>query len=166
VRIFRLRKRKRASPALETGIFSPSVSKPARYLEIREIDNWRPVPFQVDPPPVRELVLSAVDNYVSSLRGALDEGTAPAVDPLIQSWVAGWIATVETEYADHSAVIHIHLGQAVQWLTDSTVLARHEREKFERIRADYLACRARLGGAAEHELGPHGRQSGEERPSQ
>ena len=69
--------------------------------------------------------------------------------------MASWLATVETEYADHCAVVHIHRSQALQWLTDSTVLARHEREKLDLLRADYLASRARLGGAAGQDPGPN-----------
>jgi hypothetical protein len=150
--LFRRRKGKNASPAREDTMSWPAWHQPGRYLEIREIDNWRPLPFQVPPPPDRETELRAVDQHVESLRGALDEGTSAALDPLIKYRLAGWLATVDTEYADHTAVIDIHRGQAVQWLTDSKVLAQHEREKLEQIRADYLASRARLGGAAVQDL--------------
>lgn len=151
MRLFRRRKGKNASPARQDSTFSPPWREPGRYLDIREIDNWRSVEFQVPPPPDRDAVLRRVEQYVSSLRGAIDEGTGAALDPIIQSWAASWLATVETEYTDHRAVIHIHRGQALQWLTDSTVLARHEREKLNRIRADYLASHARLGGAADQD---------------
>ena len=93
-------------------------------------------------------MLRAVEQYVESIRSGVDEGTGSALDPVIKSWLAGWIATVDTDYADHTAVIKIHHGQAVQWLTDSKVIAQHERTKLEQIRADHLASRARLGGTA------------------
>jgi len=147
MQLFRRRKGKNASPAREDTMSWPALREPRRYLEIREIDNWRSLPFMVPPPPDREAVLQAIQRYVESLQGAIDEGTGEALDPLIRAWLAGWLATVETEYADHAAVIKIHRSQALQWLTDSNVLARHERDKLEQIRADYLASRARLGGA-------------------
>jgi hypothetical protein len=154
MRLFR-RKGKNASPTWQDSTFSPSWREPGRYLDIREIDNWRSAEFQVPPPPDREAVLRRVEQYVGSLRGAIDEGSGAALDPIIEAWVASWLATVETEYADHRAVVHLHRSQALQWLTDSTVLARHEREKLNLLRADYLASRTRLGGAAGQDPGPN-----------
>lgn len=151
-RLFRRREDKNASPTRDSGSWPPSLREPGRYLEIREIDNWRPVPYPVPPPPDRETVLRTVERYVESIRPGVDEGTGTALDPVIKSWLGGWLATVDTEYADHTAVIKIHHGQAVQWLSDSKVLAQHERAKLEQIRADYLASRARLGGAAGQDL--------------
>jgi hypothetical protein len=43
-------------------------------------------------------------------------------------------------------VINVHRGQAAQWLAESIYTTRHENEELERIRATYLACRARLAG--------------------
>lgn len=146
--LFRRRKGKNASPAREDSRSWPRRT-PDRWLEIREIDNWRSLPYPVPPPPDREAVLRTVDQYVESIRRGIDEGTGTALDPIIKSWLGGWIATVDTEYADHTAVIKIHHGQAVQWLTDSKVIAQHERAKLEQIRADHLASRARLGGAGQ-----------------
>ena len=117
-----------------------------RYLRLTEIDRWRAFPFDMPPPPEPELVLQQVRHFVESLNGALDEGTGTAVDRVIEAWVASWIATVETEYTDHCAVISVHRAQASQWLTESEALAEHERAVLNRVRADFLACRARLGG--------------------
>jgi hypothetical protein len=118
----------------------------ARYMHIPEIDRWRAVPFNMPPDPERGTVLQRVRQYVESLEGAIDEGTGAALDLLIEAWVAQWIATVETDYTDHCAVINVHRAQAAQWLTESTHTARHENEELERIRAAYLACRTRLAG--------------------
>ncbi len=117
-----------------------------RYMHIPEIDRWRAVPFDMPPDPERGTVLQRVRQITESLDGAIDEGTGAALDRLIESWVAAWIATVETDYADHCAVINVHRGQASQWLTESTRISQHENEELERIRAAYLACRARLAG--------------------
>ena len=145
--LFRRRKGKNTGPTREDSGSWPR-RPPGRYLEIQEIDNWRPLPYPVPPPPDRLAVLRAVEQYVESIRSGVDEGTGSALDPVIKSWLAGGIATVDTDYADHTAVIEIHHGQAVQWLTDSKVIAQHERTKLEQIRADHLASRARLGGTA------------------
>ena len=115
-------------------------------MHIPEIDRWRAVPFDMPPDPERGTVLQRVRQLTESLEGAIDEGTGAALDPIIESWVAKWIATVEADYTDHCAVINVHRGQAAQWLTESTHTARHENEELDRIRAAYLACRARLAG--------------------
>jgi hypothetical protein len=117
-----------------------------RYMHIPEIDRWRAVPFDMPADPERGTVLQRVRQYTESLEGAIDEGTGPALDRIIEAWVAKWIATVEADYADHCAVINVHRGQAAQWLTESIHTARHENEELERIRGAYLACRARLAG--------------------
>ena len=117
-----------------------------RYMHIPEIDRWRAAPFDMPPDPERGTVLQRVRQITESLEGAIDEGTGPALDPIIEAWVATWIATVEADYTDHCAVIDVHRGQAAQWLTESIHTARHENEELGRIRAAYLACRARLAG--------------------
>jgi hypothetical protein len=120
-----------------------------RYLEIPEIDRWRAVPFDMPPDPERGTVMQRVRQLVESLDGAIDEGTGSALDLLIESWVAAWIHTVETSYADHCAVIDVHAGQAAEWLVESEHNARDEAEELDRARAAYLACRARLSGEPE-----------------
>jgi hypothetical protein len=127
-------------PSRDTG---PSQS---RYVHIPEIDRWRAVPFAMTPPPDRPIVMEEVRQHVRSLEGAIDEGTGASLDRLIESWAGSWIATVESEYVDHCAVISVHRGQARQWLTEATVNARHEREELDQIRADYFASRRRLTG--------------------
>ena len=118
----------------------------ARYMRIPEIDRWRAVPFDMPPDPERGTVLQRVRQITESLDGAIDEGTGAALDRLIEAWVAKWIATVESDYTDHCAVINVHRGQAAQWLAESIHTTRHENEELDRIRAAYLACRARLAG--------------------
>jgi hypothetical protein len=117
-----------------------------RYMHIPEIDRWQAVPFDMPPDPDRAAVMQQVRDIVKSLEGAIDEGTGATLDQMIESWVASWIAIVETDYVDHCGVISVHRGQASEWLTESTRTAQHENEELERIRAAYLACRARLAG--------------------
>ncbi len=134
-------------------------SNAARYVHIPEIDRWRAVPFDMPPSPDRASVLERVRQHIRSLEGAIDEGTGSALDRLIEAWVASWIATVEADYTDHCAVINVHRGQAAQWLTESTHTARHENEELERVRAAYLACRARLAGVQPESGRPASKQS-------
>ncbi len=122
----------------------PAANPAGRYVHIPEIDRRRTVPFDLLPAPERGAVMQRVQQLTESLEGAIDEGTSASLDRLIESWVGGWIATVESEYVDHCAVISIHRGQARHWLTEATVTAGHEREKLDRIQADYSACRFRL----------------------
>jgi len=131
----------------------------ARYMHIPEIDRWRALPFDMPPDPERGTVLQRVRQYVESLDGAIDEGTGAALDRVIEAWVAEWIATVETGYTDHCAVIDVHRAQAAQWLTESIHTARHENEELERIRAAYLACRARLAGEQPGSDNPSSKQT-------
>src|SRR5579859_1424846 len=117
-----------------------------RYLHIPQIDRWRAVPFAMPPVPERDTVMERVEQLTQSLDGAIDEGTGGSLDLLIESWAGSWVATVESEYADHSAVITVHRGQAQQWLTQATTTAKHEREELLQCRTDYLASRQRLTG--------------------
>jgi hypothetical protein len=130
-------------PAWATG------SADGRYLTIPEIDRWRALPFDMPPDPERGTVMQRVRQLVESLDGALDEGTGTALDRLIESWVAGWIHTVQASYDDHCAVVAVHCGQAAEWLVESIRNARDEDEELDRVRAAYLACRRRLGGEPE-----------------
>jgi hypothetical protein len=126
-----------------------------RYMRIPEIDRWRAVPHDMPPSPDRDAVMQRVRREVTALAGSIDEGTGGALDPMIEAWVAGWIAIVETDHVDHCGVIQIHRNQAAQWLAESTILARDEREELDRARAAYLACRSRLAGEqAGHAPGP------------
>lgn len=114
------------------------------YMHSAEIDQWRAVPFDMPPAPERSMVLQRVRQITESLEGAIDEGTGAALDPLIESWVAAWVATVEADYTDHCAVINVRRAQATQWLAESSIAASHEEEELGRLHAAYLACRSRL----------------------
>jgi hypothetical protein len=125
----------------------------ARYMSFSEIDRWRPVPFDMPPPPERGAVMQRVRQLVEGLDGALDEGTASALDRYIESWIGRWIATVETEYADHCGVIDLFRCQAAEWMRETTVKLEHARDELDQIRQDYLAVAAHLRRDAIGDLG-------------
>jgi hypothetical protein len=125
----------------------------ARYMSFSEIDRWRAVPFDMPPAPERGAVMQRVRQLVEGLDGALDEGTASALDRYIESWIGRWIATVETEYADHCGVIDLFRCQAAEWMRETTVKLEHARAELDQIRQDYLAVAARLRHDAIGDLG-------------
>ncbi len=116
----------------------------ARYMSFSEIDRWRAIPFDMPPPPERGAVMQRVRQLVEELDGALDEGTASALDRYIEAWVGRWIATVETEYADHCGVINLFRCQAAEWMRETAVKLEHARAELDQIRSDYMAVAARL----------------------
>jgi hypothetical protein len=100
-----------------------------RYVHIPQIDRWRAVPCDMPPDPERGTVLQRMRQLTESLAGGIHEGTGRSLDPAIESWVAAWIATVETDYTDHRVVIQVHRRQAEQRLAESTRIAKHERTR-------------------------------------
>jgi hypothetical protein len=113
-------------------------------MSFSEIDRWRAVPFDMPPPPERGAVMQRVRQLVEGLDGALDEGTASALDRYIEAWVGRWIATVETEYADHCGVTNLFRCQAAEWTRETTVKLEQARAELDQVRGDYEAVAARL----------------------
>lgn len=87
------------------------------FVEISEIDGWRARGHAMSPPPDPELVRQRIANEVEALDRSIDEGTAVVLDRLIESWVAQWLATVDTEYINACSVDDVHYGRAAQELT-------------------------------------------------
>jgi len=100
------------------------------------------------PAPERHAVLEQVRQLAQSLDGAIDEGTGASLDRLIESWTQRWMATVQSEYADHCARIKDRRAQAREHLTEATSIAEHERETLGDLRSDLAASRRRLSGEA------------------
>lgn len=151
-------RRRRSSARDATATWSDSMpgrvaapGAPQRYVEIPEIDRWRAAAYELSPSPERGEVLQRVRQYVEALDGAVDEGTGAALDLVIDSWVVQWLAVVDTEYADHCAVIDVHLGQARQWLVEVTRRLDHETDRLARLEKDRDRARARLTGRPEED---------------
>jgi len=121
-------------------------SRDTRYMSFTQIDRWRAIGYAIPPDPEHGTVLQRVRQMTEALGGAVDEGTGPALDLIVEAWIARWIAKVETDYTDHCGVISVHRNQAEQWLAETIRLAQHENQELERSREAYLACRARLAG--------------------
>jgi hypothetical protein len=134
----------------------------ARYMSFSEIDRWRAVPFDMPPPPERGVVMQRVRQLVEGLDGALDEGTASVLDRYIEAWVGRWIATVETEYADHCGVIELFRCQAAEWMRETTIKLEHARAELDQVRNDYQAVAARLRSDAFAEFDADGDDDGDD----
>lgn len=145
----RLARRRRAAPGparygWEDTLGDYAGVSSARYVSFTEIDRWRAVPFDMPPPPERGEVVQHVRQLVQQLDGALDEGTASVLDRTIEAWTGRWIATVETEYADHCALIDLFRCQAAEWMRETTVKLEHAHAELDQIRGDYLAVAGQL----------------------
>jgi hypothetical protein len=148
-RRYRLSRRRRADAGHRKYTWEDSLGdyagvSDARYMSFSEIDRWRAVPFDMPPPPERGAVMQRVRQLVEGLDGALDEGTASALDRYIEGWVGRWIATVETEFADHCGVIDLFRCQAAEWMKETEVKLEHARAELDQVKSDYLAVAERL----------------------
>jgi hypothetical protein len=148
-RLFRRFRRRRAAAGRERytwedilGDYS-DVSN-ARYMSFSEVDRWRAVPFDMPPSPARDEVMQHVRRLVAGLDGALDEGTAGALDLYLEALIGRWIATVENEHADHCRMIDLFRCQAAEWTRETAVKLEHAHVRLDQIRSDYLAVAAKL----------------------
>jgi hypothetical protein len=164
----RLRRRRRAAAgdsdfAWEDALGDYRGVSASRYTRLMEIDRWRPVPFDMPPPPERDSVHRRVRDLIEGLEGAIDEGSGGALDRHIESWVAAWVAGVETEYADHCGLIQMFRGQAEQWVRETTVELEHARAKLGRLMSDYEALGRKLrdSGIAAPEALPEDEDGGD-----
>ena len=116
----------------------------SRYARIAEIDRWRPEPFDMPPPPERDAVHRRVQELIEHLEGAIDEGSGGVLDRQIESWVAAWMAGVESDYADHCGLIQMIRGQAEQWVREITVELEQARVRLGSLSGDYEALGRKL----------------------
>jgi hypothetical protein len=102
-----------------------------------------PYPHQAEPDvaAARGRVRALVDDL---LPGGVDEGTGGALDALIASWASGWLARIDSEHADHHAVIDRLVGGARQQLADAEAAHERDRRALEIARRDYADARDRL----------------------
>lgn len=109
-------------------------------------ESWRSLGHDIPPVPEREAVMQRVRQLVEGLEGAIDEGTGAALDRLIETWVAAWLASVDTAYVDACSVVDEHYGQASQVLVETEAVFEHETDKLARLRRTRDDAYARLAG--------------------
>ncbi|MGV9676685.1 hypothetical protein ACWDSJ_15520 [Nocardia sp. NPDC003482] len=106
------------------------------FVDIPEIDGWRSKGHALAPTPDREAVMLRVRTEVERLADSIDEGTARALDLLIESWVAQWLAVVDTAYIDACSVVDVHYGQAAQLAVEAESALEFEGDRLDRARRD------------------------------
>ncbi|MFC8526552.1 hypothetical protein [Nocardia sp. NPDC057227] len=129
----RWNRRKRRAPWSNASEGLSSAGTGPKFVEFSEIDGWRSQKYDMAPPPDREAVMLRVEKEIVKLAGALDEGTAEAMDPLIESWIAQWIATVETGYTDACSVVDVHHGAASQFAEEAERVLDFEQRELHRL---------------------------------
>lgn len=106
------------------------------------------LPYAMSPPvsadDARQRVKQLVDGL---LPDGVDEGTGAALDRLITSWVAGWLAGIDAQHADRTAAIDQLIGAARERVADARAEHDHLAFRLETARQDERDARLRLGGA-------------------
>ncbi len=112
----------------------------------RHTTNVSSLGQDMPPLPERDAVMQRVRQLVERLEGAIDEGTGAALDRLIETWVAAWVASVDTTYLDACSVVGDQYGQASQVLVEAEAVLEHETAKLARLRRIRDDAYARLAG--------------------
>jgi len=124
------------------------------FWKPRQVDARReqtPVSYPMAPPHDAETARQRVRQLVEALRpDGIDEGTGAALDPLIQSWTAGWLAGIDAEHTDHTAAIDLRIGSAKEQVARAQSTHEHDLYRLELARRDHTEARRLLGD----DLGP------------
>lgn len=128
---------------------SPAWSRTAtpeeqRFAQVYAADRVGPMPYPHQAVPDIGAARSRVRSLVAELLDGLDEGTGAALDPLIASWTSGWLARVDSEHADHQALVDRLVGGARRQLAEAEAAHERDRRALEIARSDYAEARERL----------------------
>lgn len=107
--------------------------------------------YPMTPPHDADQARQRVRQLVEALQpDGVDEGTGAALDPLIQSWTAGWLAGIDSEHTDHTAEIDVQFGAAKEQLARARSIHDNDLYRLELARRDHAEARRMLGD----EFGP------------
>lgn len=110
-------------------------------------------PYSMMPPASADEARQRVQQLVEGLLpDGVDEGTGAALDKLITSWAAGWLAGIDTQHADRTAEIDGLIGAAKEQVTDARAAHEHQALRLEIARQEHLDTRQRLGGTPPQSL--------------
>lgn len=127
------------------GLRAPGTPEEKRFSQVYAEDRVGPMPYPNQASPDVAAARGRVRALVNDLLpNAVDEGTGAALDPLIASWASGWLARIDSEHADHHAVIDRLIGGARQQLADAEANHERDRRALEIARRDYADARDRL----------------------
>ena len=127
------------------GLRAPGTPEEKRFSQVYAEDRVGPMPYPNQASPDVAAARGRVRALVEDLLpNAVDEGTGGALDPLIASWASGWLARIDSEHADHHAVIDRLVGGARRQLADAEAAHERDRRALEIARRDYTDARERL----------------------
>jgi hypothetical protein len=134
-----------AEAELPRGLRAPGTPEEKRFSQVYAEDRVGPMPYPNQANPDVAAARGRVRALVNDLLpNAVDEGTGGALDPLIASWASGWLARIDSEHADHHAVIDRLVGGARRQLADAEAAHERDRRALEIARHDYADARERL----------------------
>jgi hypothetical protein len=134
-----------AEPDAPRGLRAPGTPEEKRFSQVYAEDRVGPMPYPNQASPDVAAARGRVRALVNDLLpNAVDEGTGGALDPLIASWASGWLARIDSEHADHHAVIDRLVGGARRQLADAEAAHERDRRALEIARRDYTDARERL----------------------
>ncbi len=119
--------------------------------------SGNPLPYAMTQPASAEQARQRVQQLVEGLLpDGVDEGTGAALDRLITSWAAGWLAGIDAQHADRTAAIDRLIGAAKEQVADARAVHNHETLRLEIARQEHSDARRRLGGMPAQPVRPAG----------
>ncbi|PVZ08012.1 hypothetical protein [Actinomycetospora cinnamomea] len=115
-----------------------------RFAQVYAADRVGPMPYPNQATPDVGTARGRVRTLVGELLEGVDEGTGAALDPLIASWASGWLSRIDSQHADHQAVIDRLVGGARQQLAEAEASHERDRRALAIARRDYEEARERL----------------------
>ncbi len=144
-----------AETEVPRGLRAPGTPEEKRFSQVYAEDRVGPMPYPNQASPDVAAARGRVRALVNDLLpNAVDEGTGGALDPLIASWASGWLARIDSEHADHHAVIDRLVGGARRQLADAEAALERDRRALEIARRDYADARDRLMEPVADAAGP------------
>jgi hypothetical protein len=137
--------------------FASASPEERRFAQVYAADRVGPMPYPNQASPDIGAARGRVRTLVAELLEGVDEGTGGALDPLIASWASGWLSRIDSQHADHQAVIDRLVGGARQQLADAEAAHERDRRALAIARRDYDEARERLTepvGSDDQEDGP------------
>ncbi len=127
------------------GILGSTSPEERRFSQVYAEDRVGPMPYPNQASPDVAAARGRVRALVNDLLpGGVDEGTGAALDPLIASWASGWLSRIDSQHADHHAVVDRLVGGARRQLADAEAAHERDRRALEIARTDYSDARERL----------------------
>ncbi|WP_328305134.1 hypothetical protein [Actinomycetospora sp. NBC_00405] len=124
--------------------FASASPEERRFAQVYAADRVGPMPYPNQATPDIGAARGRVRTLVAELLEGVDEGTGSALDPLIASWASGWLSRIDSQHADHQAVIDRLVGGARQQLADAEAAHERDRRALAIARRDYDDARERL----------------------